>query len=84
MLQTTKDNPTKASKLSGAQRELADRFEAALGDEWVNDAGKWINRIKVNASKCERVIGEVESAAKEDRIKTTAARFAEYTWKDFS
>ena len=76
--------PTKASKLSAAQKELADRFEAALGDEWTNDAGKWIGRIKTNFGKSERVIAEVESAAKEKRIKTTPAAFAEDTWKRFA
>jgi hypothetical protein len=82
--ENSKSCSTKASKLSVSQKELADRIEAALVDEWVNDAGKWINRIKTFPSKCERVIAEVESAAKENRIKTTAARYAEQTWKEFT
>jgi hypothetical protein len=72
---------TKASKLNTRQKELADRFEAALQVEWTNDAGKWINRIKTDPGKCESVIGETESAAREGRIKTTPARFAEDFWK---
>jgi hypothetical protein len=75
---------TKASKLSIPQREIASRIETALGDEWVNDAGKWINRIKSKLGKCERVIAEVESAAREGRIKTTPARYAEQIWKEFA
>ncbi len=75
---------TKASKLSASQKELADRIEAALGDEWTNDAGKWVKRIKAFPRKCERVIAEVESAAKESRIKTTPARYAEQIWKEFA
>jgi hypothetical protein len=75
---------TKASKLSASQKELADRFEAALGDEWTNDAGKWIGRIKTSPGKSQRVIAEVESAAKEKRIKATPAAFAEDTWKRFA
>ncbi len=75
---------TKASKLSASQKELADRIEAALGVEWVNDAGKWINRIKTLTGKCERVIADVESSVKENRIKTTPARYAEQTWKEFA
>jgi hypothetical protein len=75
---------TKASKLSKAQRELARRIEEALGDEWVNDAGKWINRVKAHPSKTERVIAEVELAAREHRIKTTPARYAEQIWKEFT
>jgi hypothetical protein len=75
---------TKASKLSHRQKELADRIEAALGIEWVNDAGKWIGRIKTATGKCERVIADVESAAKENRIRTTPAAFAEDTWKRFA
>lgn len=75
---------TKASKLSPRQKELADRAEAALGVQWVNDAGKWIGRIKNEPGKCERVIAEVERAAKESDIKTTPAAFAEDTWKRFA
>ena len=44
--ESSKAYSTKANKLSGRQKELADRMEAALGDQWVNDAGKWIGRIK--------------------------------------
>jgi hypothetical protein len=87
--------PTKAKKLSKAKKEIADRFETALGNEWVNDAGKWVQRIKgVGAmteeakeamrDKCERVVAEVENAIREGRIDTTPARFAEDTWKHFA
>lgn len=79
-----KTNPTKPNKLSPWQKELADRIESALGAQWVNDAGKWIGRIKSNPRKCERVVAEVELAAKESRIKTTPAQFAEDTWKRFA
>ena len=78
---------TKPSKLTAPKKELADRIEAALrtrGNQWTNDAGKWINRIKSAPGKCERVIAEVESAAKEHRIKTTAARYAEKIWMEFA
>jgi hypothetical protein len=78
---------TKPSKLSAWQRELADRIETALrthGNQWTNDAGKWINRIKSAPGKCERVIAEVESAMKERRIKTTSAPYAEQIWKEFA
>ena len=75
---------TTARKLSSGQKELADRIEAALGVQWTNDAGKWVNRIKATPGKCERVIAEVESAAKEIRIKTTPAQYAEQIWKEFA
>ena len=77
-------NPTKANKLSSGQKELADRIESALGVQWTNDAGKWINRVKFNFGKSERVIAEVESALKESRIKTTPAQYAEQIWKEFA
>lgn len=70
-------------KLTPRQKECADRIEAALGDQWVNDAGKWINRIKAGISKMERVVAEVESAIKEARIKTTAAQYAQSIWEEF-
>jgi hypothetical protein len=63
---TDKASPTKPKKLSARQKELADRLEVALGEQWVNDAGKWIGRIKTDSSKSERVIAEVESAVKEN------------------
>ena len=75
---------TTARKLSTGQWELAGRMEIALGVQWVNDAGKWVNRIKANFGKSERVIAEVESAEKEKRIKTTPAQYAENIWKEFS
>ena len=75
---------TTVRKLSNRQKELADRIESALGVQWTNDAGKWINRIKANFGKSERVIAEVESALKESRIKTTPAQYAEQIWKEFA
>jgi hypothetical protein len=78
------DNPTKPTKLSIQQKELADMVENALGVEWTNDAGKWIDRIKCTPRKVERVFAEVESAKKENRIRTTTARYAEYIWKSFA
>lgn len=72
-----------AIPLSPLGQELASRFETALGDKWPNDAGKWINRIKSAPGKCERVIAEVENAAKEKRIHTTPAQYAEEIWKEF-
>jgi hypothetical protein len=70
-------------KLSKFEKEIADRMESVLKNEWVNDAGKWVNRIKERALTCERVVAEVESAVKESRIKTTPARYAEQIWKEF-
>lgn len=63
---------------------MADRIESALGVQWVNDAGKWVNRIKKHFGKTERVTAEVESAMKESRIKTTPAQYAEQIWKEFA
>lgn len=72
-----------ATKLLGKTKEIADRMEACLNSEWINDAGKWVNRIKTEKDKSDRVVSEVESAIKENRIKTTAARYAEQIWKEF-
>jgi uncharacterized protein YdaU (DUF1376 family) len=75
---------TKGGKaLTGENKELADRLEKAVGLQWVNDAGKWINRIKSEPSKARRVVAEVESAIVEKRIKTTPAQYAEDCWKKF-
>lgn len=72
------------SKLAAGQKELADRIEEMLGDQWVNDAGKWITRIKAQPKKCERVFAEVGNAIKENRINTTPAQYAEQIWKEFA
>ena len=71
-------------KLSEWQKSYADRFEALLAESWVNDAGKWINRIKQEPVKLSRVLAEVESAAKEGRINSTPAQYAEQIWKEFN
>jgi hypothetical protein len=76
--------PTKKSnKLSTSQKSLADRFEQILGIQWTNDSGKWINRIKTEFGKTERVAAEVGNGIKELRIKTTPAQYAEQIWKEF-
>ena len=72
-----------SKKLSVAEKDLSDRIEFCMNGQWVNDAGKWINRIKQNFAKSERVIFEVESGLKEKRIRTTAAQYAEQIWKEF-
>ena len=77
------ETTTKLPKLSKAQIGLIKRFESCLNGEWVNDAGKWVNRIKQNQDRSERVISEIENAVKELRIKTTPARYAEQIWKEF-
>jgi hypothetical protein len=75
---------TKGEKaLSKKFRPTAKRFEDCLNSQWVNDAGKWVNRIKSNLEKSERVVAEIESAIKESRIKTTPAQYAEQIWKEF-
>jgi len=71
------------TKLSDREKFLADSIEQSLGDQWVNDAGKWMNRIKTEIEKADRVIGEVKLAVDEKRIKTTPAQYAEQIWKEF-
>ncbi len=85
---TTKGN--QASEISSSGKKLARnlwplaaRLENALGQQWVNDAGKWVKRLKEKAQKFERVVAEVESAITEKRIKTTPAQYAEQIWKEF-
>lgn len=73
----------KAKKLSVKQVILARRIEACLDGQWVNDAGKWVNRVKERFEKTERVCAELESAIKEGRVVASPAEYAEYTWKDF-
>lgn len=71
-------------KLTDREKHLAAVFEKALSGQWVNDSGKWINRIKTDFEKCERVLAEVRSGMIEERIKTTAAQYAEQIWKEFA
>ena len=71
-------------KLTPLQRELARRFERCLNGQWVNDAGKWITRLRRQFAKCAKVVAEVENAMKEARVKTTPAQYAEQIWKEFA
>ena len=81
---STKGKAIKPGKLSAREKEIADRFEAVLGVQWGNDAGKWVGRIRTNTGKCERVVAEVENALKEGRVETTPAQYAEQIWKEFA
>lgn len=69
--------------LTARQIEVAQFGEAVLNGEWVNDAGKWIGRIKTDAEKVFRVMADVKAAKVEGRIKTTPARMAEFNWGVF-
>jgi hypothetical protein len=70
-------------KLNARQIEVAAFAEDVLNGEWVNDAGKWIGRIKTQAEKVFRVMADVHSAKVEGRVKTSPARMAEFNWGVF-
>ena len=72
----------KAKKLSKRQRELAVKMENLLAAGWVNDAGKWITRIRQNFRKTESVCADLEVAVREGGVDWPAA-YAEDTWKRF-
>ena len=74
---------TKPERWPIAKAMLVSRMESCLGNQWENDRSKWLKNIKNDPCKSERVIAEVESAAKESRIKTTPAQYAEQIWKEF-
>ena len=85
--------PSKGRDLTPAQKDIADTVEEILGNEWMNDAGKWLNRITGgrgdagNAIKAEPmsvrdVFAEVADAIKHDRITGTPAAYAEFLWKE--
>jgi hypothetical protein len=81
----TKRQSEKAlAKLTEGQQAIADRLEVLLAEQWSNDAGKWVNRIKSHGGKCERVAAELKSAIFEARIKSTPAQYAEQIWKEFA
>ncbi len=78
--------------LTPAEREIAQMAEDLLGLQWLNDAGKWINRItgrgltqkgKAEPDRVRRVFAEVKSAIVESRISSTPAEYAEQIWKEF-
>jgi hypothetical protein len=96
-LESESDNSDKACKdddrpasggtgkpaLTARQVEVAQFAESVLNGEWVNDAGKWIGRIKADVEKVWRVMADVKSAKTEGRVKTTPARMAEFNWNVF-
>lgn len=69
--------------LTPRQREIAQLCESVLNGQWVNDAGKWIMRIREDPEKVWRVMADVKCAATERRIRTSAAQMAEHNWKVF-
>lgn len=69
--------------LTPRQVEVAQFSETVLNGEWINDAGKWIGRIKMDAEKVFRVMADVKAAKVEGRVKTTPARMAEFNWGVF-
>ena len=93
-LESRKEGSDKASKrlaggtgkpgLTPRQLEVAQLAESVLNGQWVNDAGKWMIRIRSNAEKVWRVMVDVKAAVTEGRIKTTPAQMAEHNWKVFA
>lgn len=69
--------------LTARQIEVAALGESVLNGEWINDAGKWMGRIKTDPEKVWRVMADVKSAKTEGRVKTTPAAMAEFNWKVF-
>ena len=69
--------------MRGHRLDVAVLAERVLGDQWTNDAGKWVNRIWEDCDKVRRVMEEVRSAIVEKRVKTTPAQMAENTWGFF-
>jgi uncharacterized protein YdaU (DUF1376 family) len=72
-----------AAGLTSRQLEVAQFAESVLNGQWVNDAGKWVERIKGDADKVWRVMADVKSAVVERRVKTSPAQMAEHNWKVF-
>lgn len=75
--------PTKSKKLLKSEKELADRLEKCLNSQWVNDAGKWMLRIRMDPQKVFRVLADTELAMKENQIRTTPAQYLEFRWEQF-
>lgn len=81
-----------ARSMTAPELDIAQLAETVLAAEWPNDSRKWLNRITgcpdrhvpPNPSKVRRVFEEVKNAVAEERIKTTPARYAEQTWKEFA
>jgi hypothetical protein len=66
-----------------ARLELLCGFEKALGSGWPNDKRKWTKRVEVDQGKCQRVLDQVNDAARLGEIDTDAARYAESQWQLF-
>ena len=81
---STKNHKASVKRFTRLQTELTARMHKCLNGQWENDRQKWMGYIKNFTGKAERVIAEVESAIRENRIKTTPAQFAQDTWEKFS
>jgi hypothetical protein len=78
----TGGKPTRRG-LTVRQGELAHYGESLLGAEWVNDAGKWVERIKAQPEKVGRVFDEVAALKRARQIRKTVAGCAEDLWGRF-
>lgn len=80
----SKRNAPDGARLTARQVEVCQFSESVLNGQWVNDAGKWVTRIKANPEKVFRVMADVKSAVVEKRVLSTPAQMAEHNWKIFS
>ena len=67
--------------MRGRETDIAALCEAVLNGQWINDAGKWVERIRENPEKVWRIMSDVRNAAAEGTIKTTSGQMAEFLWK---
>ena len=88
MLQSESESESeslKANRAAVALAEVMERCQGVLGlDEMKARHKHWLQRAESNLGKLERVVADTEAAAKEGRIKTTPARYAEDAWKRFA
>lgn len=64
--------------------QLLSLCKEVLGEEEMKRWHKrWLDRAQAQPEKLSRVLAEVKGAAREGRIKTTPAQYAEQIWKEF-
>lgn len=80
---TFKPQTQSTRPLRGRQADVARLCETVLNGQWVNDAGKWIERIRQDPEKVWRVMVDAKNAAAEGRIRTTPGQYVEHNWKIF-
>lgn len=70
------------SKQATPTRDLLSKCWLTFGKaERLQHSKRWLNRAEADPAKLERIVDQTEQALRARRIRTSAARYAEFLWR---